>query len=265
MVVYLDVMILENFIVNLFILFLTSQTLKINNKILYLLISSLLGSLYILVLIIPSLALFNKLIFKILIAFMLILIAFHKKDLMFNIKATVVYIVYSMIIAGICVFLECNKIKSNTSLTIENFSYKKLMMAMMIIYIVGNKLIWYIKDRKDISSFIYDVDIILQKDQKSVRAFLDTGNELREPATNLPVLVVEKDVFSNVNLDSYDKFYIPYRVVNGNSGNLKGFKPNYIDVYIGDKKEKKEVIIALSEGKLSAIKDYRALLSRGII
>ncbi len=31
------------------------------------------------------------------------------------------------------------------------------------------------------------------------------------------------------------------------------------------KKEKKEVIIALSEGKLSGIKDYRALLSRGII
>ncbi len=263
--VYLDVMILENFIVNLFILFLTSQTLKINNKILYLLTSSLLGSLYILVLIIPSLALFNKLIFKILIAFILILMAFHKKDLIFNIKATAVYIVYSMIIAGLCVFLECNSMNSRTFLFIEKFSYKKLMMSMMIIYIIGNKLVWYIKDRKDISSFIYDVDIILKKDQKSVRAFLDTGNELREPATNLPVLVVEKDVFSNVNLDSYDKFYIPYRVVNGNSGNLEGFKPNYIDVHIGGKKEKKEVIIALLEGKLSTIKDYRALLSRGII
>ncbi len=30
-----------------------------------------------------------------------------------------------------------------------------------------------------------------------------------------------KDVFSNVNLDTYDKFYIPYRVVNGNFGNLE--------------------------------------------
>ncbi|AUM96305.1 TPA: sigma-E processing peptidase SpoIIGA [Clostridium botulinum] len=265
MVVYLDIMILENFIVNLFIMFLTSQTLKVNNKILYLLISSFLGSLYILVLIMPSLALFNKLIFKISIAFILILIAFRKRDLIFNIKATAIYIVYSMIIAGICVFLECNKMDSGTSLFIENFSYKKLMISMMIIYIIGSKLIWYIKDRKDISSFIYDVDIILQQDHRRVKAFLDTGNELREPATNLPVLVVEKDVFSNVNLDTYDKFYIPYRVVNGNFGNLEGFKPNYIDVHVGDKKEKKEVIIALSEGKLSGIKDYRALLSRGII
>ena len=92
--VYLDIMILENFIVNLFILFLTSQTLKVNNKILYLLISSFLGSLYILVLIIPSLALFNKFIFKISIAFILIFIAFRKRDLIFNIKATAVYIVY---------------------------------------------------------------------------------------------------------------------------------------------------------------------------
>ncbi len=263
--VYLDVMILENFIVNFFILFITSQTLKVNNKILYLLISSFLGSCYVLVLIIPSLALFNKLIFKILMAFILILLAFRKKDLIFNIKAAGVYIIYSMIIAGICVFFECDNMGNETYLFIENFSYKKLIMSMMIIYIIGNKLIWYIKDRKEIRNFIYDVDIVLQKDHKKVKAFLDTGNELREPATNLPVLVVEKDVFNNVDLNSYDKFYIPYRVVNGNFGNLEGFKPIYIDVHVGDKKEKKEVIIGLSEGKLSGIKDYRALLSRGII
>lgn len=263
--VYLDIMILENFIVNFFIMFLTSQTLKVNSKILYLLISSFLGSLYILVLIIPPLALFNKLIFKILIAFILVLIAFRKKDLIFNIKATGIYILYSMVIAGICVFLECNNMRGKTFLFIENFSYKKLMMSMMLIYIIGNKLIWYIKDRKEISNFIYDIDIILKKDHKVVKAFLDTGNELREPATNLPVVVVDKDVFNNVDLDCYDKFYIPYRVVNGNFGNLKGFKPNYIDIHLGERKEKKEVIIALSESQLSGVKDYKALLSRGII
>lgn len=265
MVVYLDLMILENTIVNFFILFLTSQTLKVANRVFYMLISSLLGSFYVLVLILPSLRIFNSLIFKILTAFIIVFAAFRKRELMFNIKATAIYISYSMIIAGLCVFLECNNKSNNPTLAIENFSYKKLMLAMMIIYIICNKLIWYIRDRKEISSFIYDVDIVLQKDFKRVKAFLDTGNELREPATNLPVLVVDKGVFNNIDLKGYDKFYIPYKVVNGSSGNLTGFKPSYIDVYIGDKKEKKEVIIALSEGQLSGIRDYEALLSRGII
>ena len=48
-----------------------------------------------------------------------------------------------------------------------------------------------------------------------MRAFLDTGNELREPATNLPVLIVERDIFYDINLSKYDKFYIPYKVING--------------------------------------------------
>ncbi|GAA0734612.1 sigma-E processing peptidase SpoIIGA [Clostridium oceanicum] len=261
MVIYLDVLIFQNFIVNLFLLVVTSQTLKISKKILSYVLAAFLGSLYVLVIIYPSLNFFSSIIFKILVAFFIVWIAFRKNNIFFNLKATAIYICYSMIIAGICIFMECSYNSSSFNIIIGNFSYKKLLMALMILYIVASKVVWFIKDRKDISQFIYDVNIVLNNRITKVKAFLDTGNELREPATNLPVIIVDREVFLNINLDDYDKFYIPYSVINGHSGNLKGFKPE--GIYIGD--EKKQAIIGISEEKLSSIKDYQALLSRGIV
>lgn len=263
--VYIDLVILENFIVNFFLLFLTSKSLKINTKLIRNVMAAFLGSLYVMVFIYPSLKFLNNIIVKIFIAFIMEYIAFGQRDVVFNIKATVMYIVYSMIVAGICMFMECNINNFSSELYIKNFSYKKLMMAMMIIYIIGNKLVWYIKDRKEIKNFIYDVDIVVGDNCTKVRGFLDTGNELVEPVTNLPVLIVEEGIFKNINLKQQDKYYIPYKVINGSLGNLKGFKPNYIQIYNGDKKERKEAIIAFSKQKLSNLKDYEALLSRGII
>ncbi len=266
MVVNLDLLIIENCIVDLFLLYITAQTLRILPGFKLLLIASLLGSLYIILFFYPMLSFLLKLPFKILTAFIINILAFYKKNLIFYIKSTVIFIVYSMLLAGICIFIQFN-INGYDEINgvMIDFSYKYLMLSIMIFYVIIHRTVLFIKDRKDLKTLIYDVDIVTKNSVKSVKAFFDTGNELREPATNLPVLVVEKKFFKDINLERYERFYIPFQVLNGHSGALEAFEPEYINIHMDETINKRKVIVALCDNKLSNFNDYEALLSRGTI
>ncbi|MCY6372332.1 sigma-E processing peptidase SpoIIGA [Clostridium ganghwense] len=264
MIVYLDIFLIENFIVNLFLLYVTTQTLKIRTKMLNNILAAMVGSGYAVIAIYTK---FNYLSFipiKFIVAVIMILILFRKKDFLFNIKATIIFILYSMLLAGLCIFIEFNKSVS-ISMRFNGFSYKILLSSLMIIYVVVHRILVYVKDRKSVMRLIYDVDIVTDKVEKKVKAFLDTGNELREPITNLPVMIVEKDIFNDIKISDKEKFLIPYKVVNGSTGKLEGFRPQLVRVYKENTVENYQVIVAFCENQLSSLDDYNALLSRGIL
>lgn len=261
MIVFLDVLIFINMLVNFFLMYITAKTLRVKTKLRYMFLSSFLGAVYVITVIYPRFTMFSNLFFKILMAFILILITFRSKKIIFNLKAFCIFIMYSMLLAGICMFIQYNTGTYN----LYDFSYKWLLSSIMIVYILIDRLVIYIRDRKTLTTLIFNIDIILNNGSKKVKAFLDTGNELKEPATNLPVIIVEKSVFYNTNIENYDKFYIPYRVVNGKRGKLTGFRPKAVKIDLGRNTEIREVIIAFCEDKLSEFSDYHALLPRGVI
>ncbi|WP_125154642.1 sigma-E processing peptidase SpoIIGA [Clostridium rectalis] len=267
MIIYMDLLILENFIVNKFLLYLTAQTVKVKIKQFDITLSAFIGSLYILVMFYDKKGYFISIYFKILLALVMTYITFRKKNLLFNIKTTIIFILYTMLLAGLCVFIEMNKNNNPIEGTavIYNFSYKKLMLSLMIIYLVINRLLAFIKDRRDSNCYLYDVDIVLRSSKTKVKAFLDTGNELVEPVTNLPVIVVQEDIFKDIDIKDYSNFYIPYKVVNGAGGRLRAIKPECIKIYKEEQIEEKDALIAFSNEKLSDTGDYQALLSRGIL
>lgn len=231
----------------------------------YIFLAATIGSMYVITLVYPQLKSFSTALFKIIVAVILVLISFRKRKIMFNLKALAIFILYSMMLAGACLFMQYNENCDISNFVIKNFSHNKLMISIMIIYMIIDRVVVYIKERKDLSNLVYDIDIVLKSSEKNIKAFLDTGNELREPSTNLPVIIVEKSVFKDVDLKAYDKFYIPYRVVSGQGGNLQGFKPEYIKIYEGNKTATREVIVAFCEERLSDFNDYEALLSRGVM
>lgn len=161
-------------------------------------------------------------------------------------------------------FIEVNG-SDTVELIINGFSYKNMLAALMLLYIILHRTIIYIRDRNQLSNLIYDVDIITNENSTRVKAFLDTGNELREPATNLPVMILERDIFENIPVKIYKKYIIPYRVVNGKNNNMEGFKPEYIKIHNKKESFERQVIIGFCESKLSSINEYNALLSRGIL
>ena len=161
MIVYVDVLMLVNFIVNLFILHITVQTLRRKVKFIWMCLSSLLGSLYVLTVVYPSLKYLSYIPFKILVVIAMILIVFREKNILFNVKASLIYILFSILLAGMCLFIQMNNsMNMSFDIIIINFPYEKLMLSLMIIYICIYRIMIFIGDRKKISTLIYTIDII---------------------------------------------------------------------------------------------------------
>jgi len=265
MVINIDILVIENSIVNYFLLFITSQTLRIRKGFKNIAVPALLGGIYVITLIFPKLYILTELPFKFIVAFFMIFILFYKNSILFYIKALFIYLLYSMVLAGLCFFIELNNNGIfELNALFYNFSYKKLILAIIILYLIINRLALFIRNRIQLNSLIFTIDIVFKNGEKTVKAFLDTGNELREPATNLPVMILESNYMDRI-LDDKEIFYIPYKVINGDTNKLKGFRPEFIKIHKGDNIETRQVIIGLCENKLSSIGDYNALLSRGII
>jgi len=264
LIIYLDVLLIENFIVNIFLLYITTQTLRINTKLRYLILAALIGAMYAIGAVLSNFHYFFMVPLKFITAIIMIYIVFRKNKIIFIIKGSILFILFSMMLAGLCIFIELNN--NISSITIFNkFSYKILLSAIMIIYVIVHRIITHISERNELENLIFDIEIVTEDNIKKLRAFFDTGNELREPATNLPVIIVEKRLFLDEEINEKNKFIIPYRVVSGDGGRLEGFKPRYVKIYNKEKVFERQVIVAFCDNHLSIMNDYNALLSRGIL
>lgn len=266
MVIYLDVLLFQNFLVNTFLLTITLQTLKKRIRLLRLCFSGFIGSLYVIPMLFPKYKYLSTTPFQILMAFLMIFIAINEKNIKFLIKGTIIFIFYSMLLAGMAIY---SALRSNPNLDLSNpvinFTSKNTYLAIMVIYIVINRIVVYVRDRKKLSNFIYSVEIYTKDVKTTVNAFLDTGNELREPVTNLPVIILEKDIFNKINLEGYSIYHIPYSVVSGYNGKLIGIKPDSIKITMNDVTKVENAIVAFCDKKLSKNNDYNGLLPRGIL
>jgi stage II sporulation protein GA (sporulation sigma-E factor processing peptidase) len=265
--VYLDIFIIENLIVNFFLLYITTRTIRSDIKYKYIFFGACIGCVYGILMFYPVSKFICIFPMKLFVGIIMTIVVFRKKDILFILKSSIIFILYSMLLAGLCIFIEMNNNSYNlNSSFIINFTYKKLLLALMIIYIIIERIVVYVKDRKTICSLMYTIEVFLNGSQKTITAFLDTGNELKEPVTNLPVIIIEKEQISNFYICDDKKLYIPYKVVNGYNGKLEGFRPDLVKIHIDENEVRtKEVIIALCDNRLSKVGDYNALLSRGIL
>lgn len=266
MIVYMDVLLIQNFIVNYFLLIITGKILKIKFSFWRLVLASFIGSLYIITFFLKNRYLTTMPI-KLLVPLIMILISFPKEKIKFYLSSTVTYIILSMCLAGICIFLEGNNTKSLTyNGYLINFSSKGLVLSLIIFFLIGERMCTFIKSQIQVKALAYELDIYIHGELYSMQAFLDTGNELREPITNLPVIIAEEYNFQELIRREGDFYDIPYRVVSGSSGKLKGIKADYIIIKNSKgERQKKMAIIAFTKGKLCDDNKYNSLLSRGVI
>ena len=266
--VYIDLLLLENFIVNSFLMLILNQILKekINYK--RIILSGLIGGLYTIVMVIPTLKIFVSFPFKILTTFLLVYIAISKKDFWILLKGTVTFLLLSILLSGFCLMFAIyqNGFVIGEGFSINNLSFKFIILSLMIIYIILFRVIAFIKDKIILSNLIYDLVIMHDGMEVKIKAFLDTGNELTEPATCLPVILVERKYFKELIISEDNKYKIPYQAINGHKGLLDGFAPEKLYLSADDKQIlNKKAIICLCDEKLSRTEEFGALLSRGIL
>lgn len=265
MVVYIDLILFENFVVNLFLLLLTFKLLRFNYKrSIYL--SAILGSIYTLALFLEF-PLGTSFIAKVLVAVIMVSIAMEKIGLGNIIKAVTCFFILSFTLCGVCFSfaLMQNQYELFQRFELNNYSIKYILISIMMLYIVIVRVYEYLRERNVVKSLIYDIEISVNKNIFYIKGFLDTGNELREPVTNLPCIIVEDLYLGEVEIPEKEYFNISYSTI-GESGKIKGFKGEKVRIKNQNEDWKTvEAIICSCKNKLSKENDFNALLSRGII
>ena len=265
MVIYIDVLLAENFIINLFLLLTSLKIIKYKYfKTIYL--AAMLGSLYTLVLFTNSKVLVS-LPFKFIVVILMIMISTKNINLLKVIKSGATFFILSFTLCGITfAFSMIENYKSFLEkYSISNYSIKYLLLSIMLFYILIVRIIDYLKDRALVNNFLFDIEISNKEVSLVIKGLLDTGNGLREPITNLPCIIIEKHFLKGFDIKSEEEFLIPFSTI-GEEGSLKGFKTKEVRIRRENEEWKDiEVIICVCENKLSKNNEFNALLSRGVI
>ncbi|ACD54178.1 peptidase U4 [Clostridium botulinum] len=266
MEVYIDILILENFIINLFLMILTMKILKYKVKDILLICSGFIGALYTIVLLFPKLDILTSFPCRIIILYIMIRISYGKKGFINIIKAMGIFLLLTFTLSGLCFMfsLNQNEYLLGESFEISKYSMKYLILGGMIIYMFFNRLIEYVKNKLMVNNFKFSIQFEVAETMYDIKGFLDTGNELREPVSNLPCILIEQDLVSTINFNSKDVYYIPYSAI-GYGGNLKGIKVESIKIKGEKFYNEVDAIICPCNEKLSKENDFNALLSRGVI
>lgn len=265
MVIYIDILLAENFIINLFLLLISLKILRYKYfKTIYL--AAILGSLYTLSLFMNS-DILVSLPFKFIVVILMIMISTKNINILKLIKSGATFIILSFTLCGIAFAFSMvenyNSFFENYS--INNYSIKYLLLSLILLYIVIVRVVDYLKDRALLNNFIFDIEITNKESSLIIKGLLDTGNGLREPVTNLPCIIIESDLLKAFDIKNHEEFLIPYNTI-GEEGDLKGFKYNKVRIR-GENKDWKnvEVIVCICKNKLSKNNEFNALLSRGVI
>ena len=267
MEIYLDLVLIENFIVDMFLILITCKLISVNVNGKRLLLSSFIGAIYSITMVIEELIIFTLLPIQLFVAFFMISLLLKESTIKIKLKGMGVYILSAITLSGMCFcFSMCQNVYSlYEGFTINNYSIKYLIISIMIIYIVYERAHSYFKERIAVTSFMYDIELLIDGVKYIIRGFLDTGNELREPITNLPCIIIEEDYISNFKMVDESMYYIPYSAI-GYSGKLKGFKVDKVRIRReSDEWREIEAIICPCREVLSRDREFNALLSRGVV
>ena len=245
-IIYIDLVILFNFIIDLLLLISVNLLLKRKVKFIRLVTASIVGS-------ISTLLLFYindnyiLLIFKLIVSILMVIIAF-KYDSFNHFKDNLIWLYILGIILGGSIYLFNNQIALvNNGLVFSASGFKiNIILLSIISPIIIYKYLQYQKSFQNTYSETYDVVIYYKGLKISGTGFLDTGNRLKDPYFGRPIILVNKELIK----DKVNTFLVPYHTAN-KDGMLQVFKPDKVKI---NQKINKRVLIGLSNVNLNGIK-----------
>jgi len=287
-VIYGDVVFLINFIMDFFILAILGRLVKKRAGLWRLLLGSLImAALYCLIMfIIPFHAYIN--IFAAEVIIMLGITAAYrprkvKEFLKMLFLAHITAFSLGGLTMGLYYFTNISQVMSNAlSFGLRHFSLKVLLASSCLFYILVKLGVNFYKSRIVKKQICYSVTIYLENTGIGMNALLDTGNSLRDPLTNAPVIIAEysaikdflpenidiggSDVEADFGSISHRLRIIPYSSVGKQNGMLLGFKPDKVIIEDGSKTTILEnVVIGVYNFKLSSDGAYQGLLNPEIL
>lgn len=281
---------LENMAINYILLYLTRKFTKTQANNIRVLIASFIGAIYAFVIFFPSLKFMTKFIIKISISILIIIVAFNPVKFRRFIRLIATFYIMAFIFAGASLALfyiaGIEAYAGNGIFYIRDFPVKVLVLAVSISYILI-KIVWgYIQSILTKSKVYMSIVVVLNNKKVEIMGLLDTGNLLRDPVTQTPVIIVQfsaiKDLLPIQVQSIFEKYkendlevisaimienvsnvkfrLIPFKSLGRENGMLIGFKPDNVIIKDDEDKTLCDIIVGIYNNKLSNDDNYSALL-----
>ncbi len=286
MTIYLDIVFLENILMNYMILYATGFVQKKDMKSMRLIISSTIGAAYAIITYLNLIPIYTSFFMKVLLSVIMVYVAFKNQTAKSLVKNLLLFYLSSFVIGGCSLALLYMISPQNILIKDGVFIGTYPMKITLIAGIIGFTLVQisFALNKRQIKQkdLICDLEIGINKKSITIKAYMDSGNVLKDPLTEDPVVIVEKSKMEKIvhldRLEIYGEGYsnyergddklkirlIPFKSIGSQNGMLIGIKPEYIKINYNEKIiEKRSVIIALYDKKIS--RDYQALVGLEIL
>lgn len=290
MTIYIDIVLIENLIMNYIMLFTTAVVLKIKVNHIRLILASLLGAGYSIIAYMGIIKVYSSIILKIILSVLIIYIAFNPQNIKKMCKDLLLFYLVSFVFGGaafaLIYIIKPQNILMKNGLFLGTYTLKTVMLGAVVAFCIIIGAFAIIKNKISKKDMFCEIEILINQKKIKTKAMIDTGNMLKEPITNVPVIVVEhillyscmpkeilnnlKEImggdFKNIPCDIQEKYIsklklIPFSSLGKQNGMLIGIRPEYVKV-ITDEQEKinKNVIIGIYEKSLTKKGEYQALI-----
>ena len=292
MTIYIDVVLIENLIMNYIILLATGMILKIKIKHIRLIMGSLLGAIYTIIGYIGILEIYSSFILKIILSIMIVYIAYYPQSLKKMWKELLFFYLTSFVFGGVAFSLiyivKPQEIIMKNGLFLGTYPLKTVILGAIVAFVIIITSFKIIKNKISKKDLICEITVEIENRKITTKALIDTGNMLKEPITNTPVVVIEhtllydvipKEIlnhleeiiggdFEKIPEDIKNKYVsklklIPYSSLGKQNGMLLGIKAKKLTIVKGeekDKVEKENIILGIYDKSLTKKGEYRAII-----
>ena len=297
MTIYIDIVLLENIIMNYIIIYATAIILKKNKRHIRFFIASFIGAIYSILAYISILKIYSNIFLKIILSIIIVYIAFNPQNIKKMWKALAIFYLVSFVFGGVAFamiyMVKPQDVLMRNGLFLGTYPLKTIILGAIISFVLIVVVFKIIKTQISKKSMYCDIEIKLNEKIINTKAMIDTGNLLKDPITNTPVIVVErsllyeclpKEILNNIekilggDLDSVpenikNKYInklkiIPFSSLGKENGMLIGIKSEYIilkNSELQEDKKIKNIIVAIYEKSLTKKGEYRALVGLELV
>ncbi len=194
MVIYIDVLIAVNILIDYFLLLATSRFLQLRAKRLRMVGAAFLGGVSSLLVLLPQMHFILNLIINLLISALLLWAAFGKTSFAFFAKTLACFYGMSLLFSGVMTVLWFFAFPSNMVVNNGKVYFHISPIILIVLTAVSYtvmRLIYMLTGRHELKQRVYPLTITVEGKTIELLAMADTGNSLRDVMSHAPVIVAE--------------------------------------------------------------------------
>lgn len=183
---------------NYIILFATYVILKTKAKHqqIRLIISSIIGSIYAIIVYLNVLSIYSNIVTKAILSIVMVYIAYGAKNIKQLLKQLLIFYLVSFIFGGctfaLIYFIKPENVKMNNGVFVGTYPIKVALIAGAIAFIITQVAFKINKNKLDSKNQFMNIEIFYENKILKTKALMDSGNMLKDPISNLPVIIIEK-------------------------------------------------------------------------